>query len=235
MELFLDPSAMILRNVCYVLLFFISLINHHQSTAQTSDFIQQDISAIPLEVQRFKPAPHVRWNRGSISLDSGHRLVGYFSYDHQQQILLYFDEGKVDAITAFKLKSFTFFDQQLKQFRKYQVLPMKHSRQIFELLSVGKYRLLRQEHSSSAAYQSHSTRENPKFRFKYFVWDGEKVWTYQQFRHNLHAITKKGFHKMIIPNISTTLSFADRQEIINALNRLSDEDQHGLPKLALKK
>ncbi len=226
---------MILRNVCYVLLFSISLITHHQSMAQSWDFIQHDISAIPLEMRRFKPAPNVRWNRGSINLDSGHRLVGYFSYDHQQQIVLFYDEGKVDALTAFKLNSFTFFDQQLQQFRKYQVLPMKHSSQIFELLSDGKYRLLRQEYSSSAAYHRHSTRENPNFRFKYFVWDGEKVWPYQQFRHNLHAITKKGFHKMIIPNISTTLSIADRQQIIQTLNRLSEEDQHALPKLALKK
>ena len=224
-----------LRIACSTYLLMMALFWHPGLKAQNSVPLGNDVWNTPEEIEKFKPVKDVRWNRGMVALATGARLSGYLSYDARRQVLLCYNLRTLETLTTIKFHSFVIYDQHFHQKRKFVVLPSKHAHEVFEVISEGHFQLLRQETNGNRAYYQQDSLEKPRFSYSYFIWDGNKIWRYQDFQYQLKAWAKKGLYKVIIPTISGNLSVSDYREVVTSLHKLSEQQQQVPARLAMKK
>lgn len=183
---------------------------------------------IPKELEKVKPYRDVRWNLGTITLNSGDLITGYLCYEPKLQLLLSYKDGRVSTHTINKINKFSFIDPDLKLLRQYQSIPShpevgKKRYQIYEIITLGDFSLLRQETNSNAAYDAPIEELASRLCFDYFVWTGNEVWPYRQFQKEFLAplaFKQTAFRKWTREKERPSLSIGERRRMVVALNKL---------------
>lgn len=197
------------------------------SSAQTSP-VRFEPDFIPTEIEKVKPYRDVRWNLGTVTLNSGALITGHLCYEPKLQVLLSYQEGKVQVYAPRQIEIFDFFDQDLQVFRQYQSIAKKREGgkqryQIYEIITLGEFSLLRQETNSNAAYHAPMEELASRLRFDYFVWNGDELWPYRQFQKEFLAplaLKQTSFRKWTVEHERPSLSINERRRMVLALNKL---------------
>ena len=197
--------------------------------AQISQVNTFDLSPIPEHMQKVKPYRGVRWNRGTIRLNSGLQITGYLCYEPKIEALVSYQNKRIQIFRPYQLQGFVFFDQELQLLRQYQSITNSQSKgtkryQIYEVVTLGNFSLLRKDPKGNAVYHKRSQPMAWNLRFDYFIWDGQTVWPYQQFQKQLlpFLVSKDpAFEALVVKRESPTLTVVERRKMIRDLNRIS--------------
>ena len=136
------------------------------------------------------------WNRGELVLQNGTVLTGELNYNWRAEIVQYRAENTIKAFSAFQVREFKYFDDQLNTLRKFVAMdyPIKPSSpriaflEEFERGPVMVYRRLRRIHEPIKLVNSVKFGLDEEFiknidNFHYYVLTGDKMTALADFAH----------------------------------------------------
>lgn len=113
------------------------------------------------EGQRNSQWPSQMWHEGKVVLEEGDTLHGLLKYDFQQNLVQYIVNNKqAEVYTARKVLFFEIFDETIRRYRKFFVLPYVNTSNyrtptFFELLEEGRMTLLSRDMLEYKTYNSY--------------------------------------------------------------------------------
>lgn len=228
---------MVRKGAFCVLLFWSLLVGLKGSLSAQSVQTTFNPDPLPRELKKVKPCRDVRWNLGTIKSISKESIESYLCYAPTKEVLLSYENGKVRALSAYQIESFSFFDQDLQLLRRYRSIPndltaSTKKYQIYEMIQHGEFSLLRKETNGNAAYKQAFEELAGRLHFDYYIWNGERVLTYRGFQKEFLpslALEHPDLQKWIIKKERPSLTVVERRRMIQALNRMgisfSDEEK----------